>query len=322
MSQQNPSCVLPWNRFCLALVTNPHFDRMFGITLIALIVLLSLHASNPLPGYTIAINTISSFCAVEWVLRVSAFGKKCFKSTLFLMESLSIFLAMLDIVVFSHIESLRFLELKYALVFRIYRLSRVLVLLKRSQQLRFLTASFLRSARVAPQFVMVLIPVMVPFAILLTRFVGRGQLFDGATTDEGTLNYTLWGNFARSMLSLFQIGTMDWGDIARSSIERAWWLSLFYVCYVILVGMALAALFLELVALELEELMQAWQQKNSRHSAVNIDEFDGHKQDLIMQRLTELEQKLDVVLHHLQQTHPQHPKLTAGTRSQCEEHSK
>ena len=47
-------------------------------------------------------------------------------------------------------------------------------------------------------------------ALNMTKFVGNNPYFQDAATGEGDENTEMWGNFWRSMLSLFQISTMDW----------------------------------------------------------------------------------------------------------------
>jgi len=58
-------------------------------------------------------------------------------------------------------------------------------------------------------------------SINMTKFVGMNLNFVDATTGEGTANGELWGSFGESMLSLFQVSTMDWGDICRAVIDEA-----------------------------------------------------------------------------------------------------
>ena len=63
--------------------------------------------------------------------------------------------------------------------------------------------------------------ILVVCAINMTKFVGQNQKFWYTETGEGTGNDALWGNVFWSVLSLFQISTMDWGDICRAIIEEA-----------------------------------------------------------------------------------------------------
>ena len=67
----------------------------------------------------------------------------------------------------------------------------------------------------------------------MTKFVGNNPYFQDAATGEGDENTEMWGNFWRSMLSLFQISTMDWGDISRASISFQPLLALFYVIFLL-----------------------------------------------------------------------------------------
>jgi hypothetical protein len=63
--------------------------------------------------------------------------------------------------------------------------------------------------------------ILVVCAINMTKFVGQNQKFWYTETGEGTGNEQLWGNVFWSILSLFQVSTMDWGDICRAIIEEA-----------------------------------------------------------------------------------------------------
>ena len=58
-------------------------------------------------------------------------------------------------------------------------------------------------------------------AINMTKFVGQNHKFIYTETGEGSANAQLWGTFGWSFLSLFQVSTMDWGDICRAIIEEA-----------------------------------------------------------------------------------------------------
>ena len=63
--------------------------------------------------------------------------------------------------------------------------------------------------------------ILVVCAINMTKFVGQNRKFLYTETGEGTGNAQLWGSVGWSLLSLFQVSTMDWGDICRSMIEEA-----------------------------------------------------------------------------------------------------
>jgi hypothetical protein len=63
--------------------------------------------------------------------------------------------------------------------------------------------------------------ILVVCAINMTKFVGQNPKFLYTETGEGTGNAQLWGTVGWSLLSLFQVSTMDWGDICRAMIEEA-----------------------------------------------------------------------------------------------------
>ena len=85
-------------------------------------------------------------------------------------------------------------------------------------------------------------------AINMTKFVGNNPHFIDAETGEGSENEEMWGTFWRSMLSLFQISTMDWGDIARASIVFAPILGPIYLLFLLYMGFAVSNLFIALIS--------------------------------------------------------------------------
>jgi hypothetical protein len=85
-------------------------------------------------------------------------------------------------------------------------------------------------------------------AINMTKFVGNNPYFHDAATGEGSENEEMWGTFWLSMLSLFQISTMDWGDIARASISTSPILAPIYILFLLYMGFAVSNLFIALIS--------------------------------------------------------------------------
>jgi hypothetical protein len=85
-------------------------------------------------------------------------------------------------------------------------------------------------------------------AILMTKFVGKNPIFRDADTGEGAENEELWGTVGWSLLSLFQMSTMDWGDIARASIVKFPWLAPFYIVFLLYMGFAVSNIFIALIS--------------------------------------------------------------------------
>ena len=63
--------------------------------------------------------------------------------------------------------------------------------------------------------------ILVVCAINMTKFVGQNPKFLYTATGECTGNAELWKSLGWSLLSLFQVSTMDWGDICRAIIKEA-----------------------------------------------------------------------------------------------------
>lgn len=90
--------------------------------------------------------------------------------------------------------------------------------------------------------------ILVVCAINMTKFVGNNPSFQNAATGEGSENEAMWGSFWGSMLSLFQMSTMDWGDIARASIETEPLLAPLYIIFLLYMGFAVSNLFIALIS--------------------------------------------------------------------------
>ncbi|CAD7934746.1 unnamed protein product [Amoebophrya sp. A25] len=144
----------------------------------------------------------------------------------------------------------------FFLIIRFFRFLRLLRVYNRYMHLKRLIIAFFKGISHTRQFLLLLLPILVPTACAFTALVGRSATFADASTQEGQANYELWGTVPRAMLTLFQIGTMDWGDIARASIDRRPVLALFFFAYLLVVGYALANLFIGLVGDRLNEAAQ------------------------------------------------------------------
>jgi hypothetical protein len=102
---------------------------------------------------------------------------------------------------------------------------------------RLQRSSFLISQTIL-HYVVFSVPILVVCALNMTKFVGNNPFFNDAATGEGSENEEMWGTVWSSMLSLFQISTMDWGDIARASIDVEPLLAIFYIIFILFTGFA------------------------------------------------------------------------------------
>lgn len=129
--------------------------------------------------------------------------------------------------------------------FRVIRLVKYIRLFSR---LRIIIRAVIGGVGVLRDFTLALMVIIWPFAIFGTRFIGQNEGLTDATTDEGTTNLVLWGDWPSSMLTLFQIATLDWGDIVRGSIHAEPWLAFFSLPFIVLVGFGITNVFITIVS--------------------------------------------------------------------------
>jgi hypothetical protein len=185
-------------------------------------------------GTDIAAIVFTGILILETLLKIIADPKYHLHSKLIWID-----LIIISVAVVLHCR--RFGDGLYVVSFRIFNILRFFRRLKR---VRTIVITILRSFGVLRDFVLVLAFIIFPFAVMATRFIGQNENFSMSETDEGTTNQKLWGNFPSSMLTLFQIATLDWGDIVRGSIHTGPWLALFYIPFIVAVGFGVCNIFI------------------------------------------------------------------------------
>ena len=185
-------------------------------------------------GTDIAAIAFTGILILETLLKIIAHPQDHLRSKLIWID-----LIIIGVAVVLHCR--RFGDGLYVVSFRIFNILRFF---KRLKRMRTIVITILRSFGVLRDFVLVLAFIIFPFAVMATRFIGQNESFSMSETDEGTTNQKLWGNFPSSMLTLFQIATLDWGDIVRGSIHTGPWLALFYIPFIVAVGFGVCNIFI------------------------------------------------------------------------------
>lgn len=166
-----------------------------------------------------------------------------------------------DVIGFANTCSISWHRFRYFIPLRLIRvamITRTENVLRPSSPIMVLFKSFIEAAWQIPGFVFLWALLTFPFAAFMTSYVGRNPRFTHAATDEGTTNEQLWGTFLRSCLSLFQVSTLDWGDISRASLEIEIGLTLVFFPYILLVGIALSNLFIGLLSKSLDNVLDVF----------------------------------------------------------------
>ncbi len=145
----------------------------------------------------------------------------------------------------------------YILVFTpAVSLLRMTKALSRLPTLRFFVSAILLSIQSVFQFAAVLFFFIYPSAVVATRFIGMSTRFSDASTDEGALNRDLWGSLFKSSVTLFQMSTLDWGDIARASMKVEPWLFLPYLFFILVTGFSVVNIFITIIGEQYVELRE------------------------------------------------------------------
>jgi voltage-gated sodium channel len=250
-------------------------SRVFQSVVISIIILSALaigaktYELSPLANQTLTILdfAITLFFLVEILFRFAAFPDK----KRFLLDGWNLF----DTLVV--VGSLIPLENSDAVLLgRLLRVFRVLRLVSVVPELRFLINSLLKAI---PRMGYIALLMFIIFYI----YAAIGSLFF-ASVDE-----TLWGDVAISMLTLFRIATFeDWTDIMYATMEPypiSW---IFYVTFIFLT----AFVFLNMMIGAILEVMS--EEKNAKQAQKAHDERDDITRQLhaVQAQLTRLSEQI------------------------------
>ena len=226
------------------IIRKPWFYRLILALILTELILATVTIATPTccrtHGTDIAAAVITGTFVCEAVLKICGFGKWYFKDPWNVVDLLSV---CADI-------ALNFNRLGDSLynAFRVVRLLRPMRMIKRIERLGVIVNAILDGIGVLRDFALVLVFLIWPFAIFGTRFIGQNEALTNSATDEGTTNLVLWGDWPSSMLTLFQIATLDWGDIVRGSIHAQPWLGLFFFPFIVVVGFGVTNIFITVVS--------------------------------------------------------------------------
>lgn len=192
-------------------------------------------------GTDIAAVVVSSFFACEAIIKIAALGLFT-KPHGYLRSGWNTF-DLITVVAAWILHSQRLGDGLYV-SFRLLRVLRPLRANHGTKRIGLIVSAIMNAIDVLRDFFLVLLLFIFPFAIFGTRFIGQSVRLSNTTTVEGTTNLALWGDFPSSVLTLFQIATLDWGDIARGSILTEPWLALFFIPFIITVGFGVTNIFI------------------------------------------------------------------------------
>ena len=149
----------------------------------------------------------------------------------------------------------------YILVVLTFTLIRTVKLLRKWGDLRVSIGAVIASMTVLSNFALTLLMFIFPTAVILTAYIGQNSRLSNKETDEGTKNIELWGNLPKSMLSLFQIATLDWGDIVRASVMDEPALAIVFILFILATGFAVSNVFITIIGEKYNERHEEWEQE-------------------------------------------------------------
>jgi len=220
------------------IVSSIRFEFGIAIAIIFNCLLIGMEASWPDDGAAIVFNSLEhifvGFFLIEWCLRIRAFGWVWFFDTpntadTFLVFGTGIIPKWILEPSGLDLGTLRILMVLRAL--RLVRIVRVVRLLPEFKELWMLIQGLVQSVRPLLWTSVIALMILYIFGIAATEFIGRQEVFQD---DEYVQE--LFGNPMRSMLTLFQMMTLDaWGNsIARPVMEKDWWLCLFFAFFIMI----------------------------------------------------------------------------------------
>ena len=187
----------------------------------------------------------------------------------------------------------------YILVIMFFRLLKVLTMIRSLENVRISIHAVVASMSVLGNFAITLLVFIYPTAIMLTVYIGQNSSLSHKETDEGTKNIELWGTLPRSMLSLFQIATLDWGDIVRASVMDEPLLAIIFICFILATGFAVSNVFITIIGEKYSNLNQMAEDEDAYHEG--------------KEELEEMEKKKAALLESVRQGHISHANVNFDT---------
>jgi voltage-gated sodium channel len=256
-------------------------------------------ASEQAPGFCIDIYHVLNgmfllIFSIELVIRFIAFGCKgffCSKDDWYwnLFDFTIVTLAGVDymkgLITGGAAKNSKMLTILRAL--RILRILRVTRLLRLNKKLRILVTGL--GASIPNVFWIFAMLLMLTFisAIFCTQLIGNQKELWGPNSVNGTIEAEeqieeLWGTVAKSMLTLFQILTMDnWVYTTNQIYERMPWMYLFFDTYVVFGAMVILSMLTGVMAEQMNEVREEEDKEEEKHQNSLFDkameEFHQHQ---------------------------------------------
>merc|ERR1719181_873486 len=183
-----------------------------------------------------------TFCIVffiEMLLRVNAFRAQYFMDLSNLLDFFLVVISILDSVVLVWLNQDGLRIFSTLRVLRMLRLVRFVRLLRLFQELWLIVSGLLNSMRTLGWVALLLAMFIYVPAIYLTVAIGQNPQYEAIETMDGQpWPYTkLFGRVPRSMLTLFQVVTLDsWADeIARPAMDVSEnsWLGMAFILFIL-----------------------------------------------------------------------------------------
>lgn len=184
---------------------------------------------------------ITTVCVIFWFMRIIVYltTSKLLKHVFSIWVLFDTFITLLAVIA----DSFRRGNGQYICIFQIFTLFRVMIF---SYNFRFLIIAIITSITVVAKFMGLLAFLIIPSATLVTAFVGKDIENRGYDADVAAASEEYWGTFLRSCLTIFQITTFDWSDIARSFIKEPY-IIVFIILYIFIVGFGVSNIFITVI---------------------------------------------------------------------------
>lgn len=233
---------------CLPRVTWSSFELFFGgvifLNACVLVIETDYRPATGGLGWFISDSLFTILFTAELAIRVALLRCKWWYSLWNLFDGFLVLTSILDVWILPVIDfekmDMRMLSLLRVLrLMRMMRVLRVLRLFQFAHQLVLLVHALWGALRTIAWAGLLVAIVIYIFGMLITRLVGKKCCSaDDPFQDPRILDW--FGTMPRSLFTLFQLMTLEgWPDIARITLDDNPWLTMFYVCFIMLTNVTL-----------------------------------------------------------------------------------
>jgi voltage-gated sodium channel len=228
--------VNPVQAFARRIVSSPRFEPFMIGLIIFNAVLIGLETSRDLAGYArlfhLGNDVILGVFVVEAALKIAAVAPRW---RLYFGSGWNLF--DFSIVVFSLIPATG----QFALVARLIRVRRVLRLVSAVPQLRLIVATLVRSIPSMGHVILLMSIIFYIYAVTGFHLFGRQD-------DEH------WGSLGASLLTLFQMVTLEgWVEVMEAAAKATPWAWIYFVSFILIGTFVVLNLFIAVVINNLEQ---------------------------------------------------------------------